>query len=249
MHLTDRTDRGMEWLDEAIAEQAPVTLHIKTKLGWTIAKSRFLGGSREARQITVACPSEILHKEVIVSPGWTLGVAFRHAHKKCIFETEVLALERGTAHQSAALVVRWPAQMQQFQRRVYSRTPVPDHLTIPVNVSKEVAVNDAPPPMPKRGILLDLSAGGMSIAVTRDQQQRWRRGDVLKCLVPLEPAHEPRALTGRLCHLQTTPQGHMRMGLQFVGLEGSAEGLETLQSIARATSRFRCTQRRGFRRL
>jgi len=248
MHLTDQTDRGMEWLAGAIAEQAPVTIHIKTKLGWTIAKSRFLDSSREARQITVACPGDILHQEPTVSPGWTLGIAFRHAHKKCIFETVLLALDRPSGLQPASLVVRWPREMQQFQRRVYSRTPVPDHLTIPVNVSKEVAADDAPVSMPRRGILLDLSAGGMSIAVARDRQ-RWRQGDVLKCLVPLESAHEPRALTGRLCHLQTTPQGHLRMGLQFVGLEGSAEGLQTLQSIARATSRFRCTQRRGFRRL
>ena len=63
MHLIDRTDRGMEWLAGAIAEQAPLTLHIKTKLGWTIAKSRFLGDSREDQRITIACPSEILGQD------------------------------------------------------------------------------------------------------------------------------------------------------------------------------------------
>jgi len=236
--------RGGAWFADAIAEHTSITLHVRTPSGWADWKSRLLAGGDS--NLTIACPHELRSGEANVAIGQMIGVSLRHGHKKCMFDSEVISRDSRTGD----LVIRRPRNIQEMQRRVFSRARVPDHLTIPVNVSRLAAdgVTDVPS-MPRRGILIDLSGGGMSVAVPPDARNKWRPGDTMRCLLPLEPAQEPRELTARLRFVEKASPGHLRIGMQFVGLEASAEGQTTLKCIARATSRFRNTVGHGTQRL
>lgn len=235
MYSNDRGDaRGSEWLDDAVAERARIILHAKTVAGWADWKSRLLATGEG--NLRIACPPELLGRDSTVTIGQLIGVSLRHGHKKCMFDSEIIDQDPDTGD----LLIRRPSSIQEMQRRVFSRVRVPDHLTIPVNVNRLATdgVTDVPS-VPRRGILLDLSGGGMSVAVPTDARNKWRPGDTMRCLLPLEPAQEPRELTARVRFVEKTALGHLRMGMQFIGLEGSAEGRTTLKCIARATGRFR----------
>ncbi len=244
MHPIERADTaGGQWLHDAIAQRASITLQVKTPSGWAVWKSRLLSG--EGDRLTIAHPQGPQIGEADFVVGQTVGIALRRNHGKCLFESEVLSRES----QTGTVVLRWPEDVQELQRRLYSRARVPDHVTIPVNLSRLSPDGSAEiASTPRRGILLDLSGGGMSVAVPADARNKWRRGDLMRCLVPLEPAREPCELTACLRFVEKAPQGHLRMGMQFVGLEASADGRATLKSIARAAGRFRGSARHASQR-
>ncbi len=239
MYPSERLD-DEQWLREATADRSALVLHVRTKSLWCNWKSQLLAEGDST--LTVACPPEVRKNPTDIEIGQTIGVAVRKGHKKILFDSELVGQDDRTGH----LVIRKPLDVQQLQRRTYVRARVPDQLTIPVNLTRLEADGSADArAMPRRGILLDLSAGGMSVAVPPDARNKWRPGDVMRCLLPLDPAREPRELTARVRGVERTPQGHLRMGMQFVGLEASAEGRATLKLIARTTSRFRSTAGRG----
>ncbi len=236
----DQTRDDEQWLRESTADRSAIVLHVRTKSGWCDWKSRLL--AEEDGLLKIACPREIQNDRNAIEAGQTIGVTLRKGHRKVLFDSEFVGRDGRTGH----LIVRKPLDVQQIQRRTYARARVPDQMTIPVNLARmEAGGSVEAHAMPRRGILLDLSAGGMSVAVPPDTRNKWRPGDMMRCLLPLGPDQEPRELTARVRGVERTQRGHLRMGMQFVGLEASAEGRATLKVIARATSRFRNTAGRS----
>jgi c-di-GMP-binding flagellar brake protein YcgR len=186
------------------------------------------------------CPVELQAEDVAPVIGQLIGVTFRSGHRKFAFESELIARAPARDGGGEMLTLNQPQEIQVWQRRLYNRTRVPDDVTIPINVTLQETAGAARDwSVPRRGILLDLSAGGMSLALSADRGRRWRCGDMMTCLVALEPAREPREVTGCLRHVEQAEHGRLRLGVQFVGLETSPAGQETLRQISRVNSRFR----------
>jgi len=243
-----------EWLLQAATGRAPLVLNARISDRWIIMKSRFCGVDREHGRLLIEYASQPEHGQAEIDIGQNIGISFRRGHKKCVFEAQVIGQQRSGLEGTCpvpTLSLRWPDRIQEFQRRLYRRAKVPPRVTIPVDLRPQNTRSaEAAGGVPCRGLMLDLSAGGMNIALPTEKRTRLKPGDTVTCTFALEPGQPPQEISGRLRHCEHAPGGHLRVGLQFLGLEASAEGCQTLQRIGQAANRFRQMEmRRRTRRL
>jgi len=255
MHSRSPADRERnEWLLQAATRRAPVVLNARIDDRWIIRKSRFRGVDRERGRLLIEYPSQPEHGQAEIDIGQCVGLSFRRGHKKCVFEAQVIGQDRSVPEGKCpvlTLSLCWPDRIQELQRRLYCRAKVPPRLSIPVDICPQSTRSaQAASGVACRGLMLDLSAGGMNIALPAEKRIRLKPGDTVTCTFALEPGQTPQEISGRLRHCEPAPGGHLRVGLQFLGLEASAEGCQTLQRIGRAANRFRKMEtRRRTRRL
>ncbi|HOW72182.1 MAG TPA: PilZ domain-containing protein [Phycisphaerae bacterium] len=234
-------DQQVEWLQEAAGDRVPLTINYPGVGAWATLKSRLLRADRAGDLLVILYPyvADGPQPEIVV--GESLGVAFRRGHEKCVFESQVISRTNcpmGGGIEAPVLEIAWPDSVHELQRRLFSRTRVPPRVVIPVDVARcEPAADKLG--QSARGVVLDLSAGGISVALPEAKGPRWRAGDILTCSFALESGRSVQKVTGTLRHCDKTPDGRWRLGLQFVGLETSASGRRTIESIARVASRFR----------
>jgi len=173
--------------------------------------------------------------------GQSLGVSFRYGHRKCMFSTVMLGKSQRPQQDRNRCVLRveWPEEVSELQQRLYHRTPVPYGRMIQVDL--QLAQDDSSAdtlPLPQRGRMLDLSAGGISVEIPRETRPRWRQDDQLLCRFATGSDRDLLEVSARIKHCSRTADGQVRLGLQFVGLDACEDGRQTLLQIRRMTNRF-----------
>jgi len=235
---------------EAADRRTPVVLTRHDGSGWRTYKSRFVGCSEVDRQLYVEQPAAA---EAEPGPslvcGELVGVAFRRGHKKCLFNTVVRTMpapQPGSPIPAGALAVGWPDDMQELQRRVYQRAcPPPDR---PIKVRFRSAGSHSSGDRDRVGIMDNLSAGGMRVRCADDGG--FQTGDDLKVAFALGRRGPEFVLEATFRHCEPRPDGSCSLGFQFVGLETSRQGQETLVRLSRMVTDFqRAALRRRPRRL
>jgi hypothetical protein len=236
-----------EIIAEAAAKQTPFVLTRRGPSGWVVAKSRFRGVRETDRHLLIEYPpgagSHTWPKPVA---GELLGVAFRRGHKKCLFSTVVVDGNALIGEATTGVVVRWPSELQELQRRVYQRACPPSGRRMKVHVRPAGAPPDQPPAL--TGTIENLSAGGMGLRYEGEPDLDLEQG------VHLEFALERRTAEVRvdatLRHCQAADEGSWSLGFQFAGMEATREGQELLARIARTVTDFqRAAVRRNYPRL
>jgi len=174
-------------------------------------------------------------------PGDTVGVSFRVGHKKCMFSTNLRAVD--SAGNECRFHFAWPAQMQQLQRRVYERVAPPPGNVVAVRFWRADTDNQPDKREVKHGQLEDLSAGGMRIKVAG-------RTDVetdaaYQCVFAPRAGAPPLMLEATLRHREAGDQGRASLGFQFIGFETSTDGQKVLDRLARIVSQFQRSQPRS----
>ncbi|NLX22715.1 MAG: hypothetical protein GXY55_13770 [Phycisphaerae bacterium] len=239
-------------LRKAASTRVPVTVHCRSVGGANVHRTRILAADPQRNQLVIEYPTPAVpgqpHAEIVA--GQCLGLSFHHASRKCVFDTETIGRCRFTLRSGQdlpALTLQWPESAHQFQRRLYIRTPVPRHVVVPVDLWRpDPLPEDSPPSIPCRGLMLDLSAGGLSVAVPANRGVgRWRSGDSVTCAFRLQPDHPAQQLAGRVTHCERLDDGHTRLGLQFVGLESGPDGPLIVDHIRQLTCRLRRMEPRG----
>jgi c-di-GMP-binding flagellar brake protein YcgR len=86
--------------------------------------------------------------------------------------------------------------------------------------------------------MLDLSAGGLSVDFPREVRPRWREQDQLSCRFAAGPDRTPVEVSARLTHYSREADGHVRLGLQFLGLDTCEQGRHVLQQIHHMANRL-----------
>ena len=174
-----RPDLAQAILHEAIKARTPAVLTYQSPAGWMMLKSRLVGIEADSAWILLELPKTPepeTHPPVV---GQSLGVSFRRGHRKCVFNSRLAGESEAGADGRRASVLRlvWPEELQELQRRLYHRTPVPRGRLVPVDLWMTQAPSDLPADsMPKRGKMLDLSAGGISVEMPRDERYCWNSG-------------------------------------------------------------------------
>jgi c-di-GMP-binding flagellar brake protein YcgR len=180
--------------------------------------------------------------------GQTLGVTFRRAHRKCVFETTVTGrcnYSTGRADDVPALRLEWPESVFEMQRRLYYRTPVPRDAELPVQVRVRDEDGDCETDvMVCRGRMGDVSAGGMSVVLKNAENPRWRPETRVECKFVGASDGPAVELYGHMRYLYEMPEGGVRMGVQFVGLETDGAARSTLDEIIELTKKFQEIERR-----
>lgn len=245
-----RRDRA---LDEAAARNVAIVMSLRDSGSWAVRKSRFLGLTPQRDSLIVEYPtaSDPESRELNVGVGENVGVAFRRGHKKCVFTSVVLARNSYALNDQASvecLVLSWPEQVQELQRRAYYRVAVPRHKTVEVEVwaggaayRKKAGTRSWPSFF---GRLADISAGGARMLFPKTQDPQMQIQDAAGIQFQPESNGPVFVLDSIIRYVGETPDGSVSVGLQFVGLEASFEGRRVLQQLLRVINQYqRCELR------
>ncbi len=211
--------------------------------GWRLYKGKFAPATSSGG-VHLSFPWPVDDSEApLPGTGASIGCTFRVGHKKCMFESIVSHMEERA--EEASVILRWPSQVEQLQRRVFERCKPPDHSAIAVRFwrddgpgSHESGLRDV-----RNGQLEDISAGGLRVKVARAKDLQ--DGAVFRCSFAAKPGKPPFLVDAVLRHRTSADQSRASLGFQFIGLEATAEGRRTLDRLARLVSHF---QRGGHQR-
>ncbi len=232
MQLTDKRTRDL--LTDSIEKQAQISVTHRFPDGWRQFRSAFVTCLPDEEKILIATP--VVQDEHTPSPpavGSVLGISFRVGHKKCMFETTRVPHAGET---DEAIAIRWPAELQQLQRRAYERSAPPQGSIVSVKFFRTAPEPATPARETRYGELEDLSAGG--IRVNAANADGLTIGHTFECLFAPRPGAAPICCEVVLKHREAAERGRASLGFQFIGLETSNEGRETLTRLARIASEF-----------
>jgi len=243
-----RPERRDELLAEAVAGSVPVVLTCRRADGWLRLRAWFLDIDVQAGQLVLEYPTAAGPPASEWEAQQEVGASFRRGHRKYVFGATVSgahAAPGGRTDRSAHLRLQWPTTMQELQRRLYCRTPVPRGITIPVDLllSPDHQWGRAGV-TPNRATLLDISLGGLSLALLGDRNPGWRTGQRLTCRFPVEPDGPPVEIPAICRRSERLPDGRNRIGLQFLGLGTAAQDQATPQRLHRLAARLQRSQGR-----
>jgi len=217
---------------EAVRERRPLTITYSLADGWRRCKAAFASGSRASNETTIRLdPPKGDALFPLPAVGAAIGGTFRLGHKKCMFSAAVRALRN--KEKPFLLTLNWPEHLAQLQRRAYERAAPPGGAVVPVRFWCESDGADASVHQRevRHGQLEDISAGGMRLKVAGADSLRLER--TYKCVFTPHSGKPAFVLDAILRHREAVEQGRASIGLQFVGLEMSDEGLCTLDRLAR----------------
>jgi c-di-GMP-binding flagellar brake protein YcgR len=161
-----------------------------------------------------------------------VGISFQLEFHKYLFETEVVGFETSGGQ---IAILELPDKAEQMQRRAYVRVPVPSNLAVKVlfwhrgytDDTREVPIDSY-----WQGKLSDLSAGGAQITIELHQKPNFRIRQVVGMqFTPMYYQH-PILVEAQVIHLEeVVSSGLLTLGLEFLGLETSSEGRNTLHRL------------------
>lgn len=232
---------------EALAQAAETrdiaTVTFQAAAGWAVVKTRFVNADKGSGVLELELLAGQPDIRSALQIGQELGVSFRRGSRKCVFTSCLLesAEDRGAGGRSRHILrLTWPDNLQELQRRLYHRTPVPEGRVIPVDLwMGRKAEDSANNSLPHRGRMVDVSAGGLSVELPREIRPRWREHDQLACRFAAGPDRAPIEVAARLTHYTRLADGHVRLGLQFLGLDAGDRGRHAFQQISHLANRLR----------
>jgi hypothetical protein len=223
----------------AVERRLPVVLTRKADNTWVSCKSRFLAeGADQTLIIEAPGPSEA-GTPVEFAPGDHVGLSFRRGHKKCLCSASVahftnFSLDDGS--RIPALTIQKPQTVRQLQRRAYNRSAVQPPLAFDVAFWEGGLDALAGPSRGEMavyvGTLEDISAGGFCLTVPADRDPQLAIGDTVGCRLSTNPDRPAIAFDANFRYATAANQGEIHLGFQIVGLETTAEGMQTLQKIS-----------------
>lgn len=224
----------------AIQERAHLRVTVRMGRDWSEMPSEFLAGDTLKtlciKQFATPWPPRVL-------AGQLLPCSFRRGHRKYLFVSAVMdetQVERdGLAEK--AYVLAWPEGVQQVQRRLYFRAAIPAEMNLVARIWPSVAAIDTVPkgqPPLQVGKLIDISAGGCQVELPTPEALVLDKSYLLEIQMPRpEPPVLIQAQARRVQALAYSDQ--YRYGLQFLSLDHSPRGQDTLLRLARFTNYLR----------
>jgi len=188
-----------------------------------------------------------------------VGMNFKHAYGKFVFDTVVVNLEPSADPESGGtIVLAVPERIGVVQRRSYFRVNVPPSLKVNVvlwhRTGKRAATEKTH--VYYEGRLVDISAGGAQVIVpmkrgadgdppvsegngTPAGETDFRKGQFMGVRFTPMPYETPLMFNAQIRNvLPTADHTGLCIGLQIVGLEASDEGREVLSRLAKVVEHY-----------
>ncbi|NLX06773.1 MAG: PilZ domain-containing protein [Phycisphaerae bacterium] len=232
----DQSNENLMW---AIETRAHLRLTLRLAKEWIELGSEFIGGTELQSLLIRKFPGAWNNR---LLAGQLLPCSFRKGHKKYMFVTAVMDEKtvEVDGQQETAFVLAWPEGLQEMQRRHFYRAAVPDQFDLAVKIWDSVpAIGQTPtaPPLAV-GKLIDVSAGGAQIELPTDARIQVDRGYLLE--IELPTPEQPVLVQARSRHTDgQAPPGASRFGMQFLSLDYSPRGQETMMRLARFANYLR----------
>ncbi len=197
---------------------------------WYKSPVRFVLVTGDVLHVQVVCDKP--ERSMPIQVNQPVGISFHLDYNKYLFETEVVGFETSGGK---TIILDLPDTAEQMQRRAYSRIPVPGNLSIKVlfwhrgytDDTREVPIDSY-----WQGKLIDLSAGGARITIELQQKPNFRIRQVVGMQFTPMCYQQPILVEAQVIHLdESVDMNLLTLGVEFLGLETSAEGRQTLHRI------------------
>jgi c-di-GMP-binding flagellar brake protein YcgR len=181
--------------------------------------------------------------------GQLLPCSFRKGHRKYLFVSAIIDSTRLDldGRSEEAYILAWPEGIQQVQRRLYFRAAIPNEMALAVKIWPSTPAMDVTPPAAppiEAGQLIDISAGGAQVELKSTDNLVLDRSYLCEIEMP-KPEHSV-LVQAQARRVQVVPGANQcRFGMQFVSLDHSPRGQETLLKLARFTNYLRSLQPAG----
>jgi hypothetical protein len=175
-----------------------------------------------------------------------VGMNFKHAYGKFVFDTVVVNLEPSSDPAAGGtIVLAAPDRIGVIQRRSYFRVNVPPSLKVNIVLWHRTGKRapDEKTHTYYEGRLMDISAGGAQVIVPLKRSTEtsgapvgevdFRKGQFMGVRFTPMPYEQPLMFNAQIRNvLPTADHTALCIGLQIVGLEASEEGREVLSRLA-----------------
>jgi len=181
-----------------------------------------------------------------------VGMNFKHAYGKFVFDTVVVGLEPSSSPEAGGtIVLAIPERIGVIQRRSYFRVNVPPVLKVNVvlwhRTGRRTPNESAHAYYEAR--LMDISAGGAQVIVPLKRgseaqagvtgETDFRKGQFMGVRFTPMPYETPLMFSAQIRNvLPTADRSGLCIGLQIVGLEASEEGREVLGRLANVVDHY-----------
>jgi len=181
-----------------------------------------------------------------------VGMNFKHAYGKFVFDTVVVGLEPSSDPQAGGtIVLAVPERIGVIQRRSYFRVNVPPALKVNVvlwhRTGKRLPTEKTHAYF--EGRLMDISAGGAQVLVPLKRasdavsgaagETDFHKGQFMGVRFTPMPYETPLMFNAQIRNvLPTADRTNLCLGLQIVGLEASEEGREVLSRLAKVVEHY-----------
>lgn len=236
---------SQEALQNAIDESVPTIMSYLSRGKWHVAKVLLTKCSGETLCV-VSARSDTKQHPLNIQVNQPVGMSFKHAHGKFVFDTTVVGLDPlPDSANGGTIVLAMPDKVGVLQRRSYFRVSVPASLKVNVVLWHRSSKRRADEQVHNysHGRLVDISAGGAQVVLPdqngTDQQPsdrarpEFRKGQFVGLRFTPMPYETPLQFNAQIRNILPTADGKgASLGLQIVGLEASPEGRQTLARLA-----------------
>ena len=231
---TIRNQQVVDAMEAAVREQATAIMTHLSRGKWHMTKVAIKSATSDQLYIEIT-PREKPHP-INIQVDQPVGMSLKLGYNKYIFDTVVLGFEPSVKCASGGKVLlAMPERAEKLQRRSFFRVPVPKCFNVKVlfwHRGYRDGANDVPFENYWQARLLDISAGGMQIAVEIGLSGNFKPGQLVGLQFTPMPYELPVLLEAQLRHMAPTADGQeLCMGLQIIGLEASVEGREVLAQL------------------
>ncbi len=234
-------------LETVVSEQIPAIMSYMSRGRWHVAKILLteLGAGRLSVEVSPRKKPQPLN----IRPEQDVGVSIKYGYGKFIFETTVMGLEPSTEPEGRGrITLAVPKRIEMVQRRSYFRVQVPEGLKVNVVMWHSGFNRDVRrgPGNYWKGRLIDISAGGLQIALNSAFSTDFKEGQTLGIRFTPEPYVEPLMFNAQIRSVLPTVGGdRVCLGLQIIGLEASAEGRTMLSRLVGVVEHYHQVNQRG----
>jgi len=245
-------------LQMVVRSEAPAIMSYLSKDKWHVAKV-VMKELREGRLYVENCHTMGKPHPINIQIDQPVGVNFKHAYGKFVFDTTVVSLEPSSDPEAGGtIVLAVPQRIGVVQRRSYFRVNVPKSLRVNVILWHRTGRRSSDERMHSygEGTLVDLSAGGAQVIVPRKDakpsvatspegsdrptgESEYHKGQFLGVRFTPLPYEMPLMFNAQVRNVLPTADGTgMCLGLQIVGLEASDEGRQVLSRLTKVVDLY-----------
>ncbi len=178
-------------------------------------------------------------RPVNIHIGQSVGISLKYDDGKFIFDTDVVDFEFSASSSGGVIMLEMPAEIELISRRAYFRVRVPEKLDVKADLWHRLFREGSISEKRWQARLIDLSAGGLQVAVPVMQKPDFSEGQFVQISFAPLPSEEPMEFSAQIRNILPTADGQcVCYGLQIIGLEASPEGRTTLARLAAATELY-----------
>lgn len=227
--------------ERAISEKSNAIMSYLSCGKWHVAKVFLVNLGAGILELEVSPRKKI--QPMNISVGQNIGMSLKYGYSKFIFGSKVVGLEPSSQRSGGGrIVLVMPKQIEMIQRRSYFRVQIPQSLKVEVAIWYRRNSDDRTPATWERswkGMLVDLSAGGLQVAFDISDKLNFKKGQFASLAFTPLSQERPLRFNAQVRNIFPTANGKsICIGLQTVGLEASSQGRYILSRLVEIVERY-----------